>query len=527
MSRSSNGPSNAPYVARLSSSNLEAASSGKGLQSVLRAREERRKALVEQEREERERERREKQERERRRDERRRELERLEREAEEEEELESVMSQDLDDEEERPKRRTRSSTAASKGKNLEPPTPRRSTRASSRTAAKSPSPLPTPKKKSRAKRAQEDEDQTEDVEKDRGSTRQKRPASKSPAPPSEATDRVESRSPPAPPKIVFPPPPAASSNSSNSSQRSSLRPGKSHSSRQHTASSKVFSAREEDLPPIDDDALSKIQMPAMKFPAGFSFGAATSAPTMKKQDEPAVPKKGDEAKAEGSSLLSRISSAPSAPAKQDKPAFSFASATPAASSSIPPLPAISFGNKPATSAPSASKSAEPQADFFAPKSASSGFSFASPSSSAPPASEASAPAPASGGEKPNFFASIVKEKAEETPNIAPLPAFSFGSTSSSAPVIKPTEVVTPEAEKEKKDASPAALPTANPFAAFGKPVSEIIKESQEGNKSGDSKASTSSEKAPEAAKPAFSFGSTAAKAEEVSTPHARNDCFSL
>ncbi|GAA5841459.1 hypothetical protein JCM5353_007276 [Sporobolomyces roseus] len=508
LARSSNGPSAAPYAARQAPSN-SAASSGKGLQSVLRAREERRRALVEQEREERERERKEKEERDRRRDERRRELERLEREADEEDELESVMSQDYDVEEDRPRRRTRSSAAAPKSEKLEPPTPRRSTRASARNA-KSPSPLPTPKKKGKSKRVQQDnEEEMKDAEHEPPSTRQKRAISKSPAPPSEASERMHSGSPPPPPKIVFPPP-AVPSTSANPTQRSSLRPGKSHSSRQHTASSKVFSAREEDLPPIDDDALSKIQMPAMKFPSSFSFGAP--APSKPAESGTSSPPADSEKKEEGSSLLSRLSAAPVP--SSDKPAFSFGTSAPS-TSTIPPLPAISFGAASSKPAPASSlfKSTPPAADLFAPKpsapstSPSSGFSFATPSTSTPAVPKATLPA-SSDGAKPNFFGSIIAEKKEETPKAAPLPSFTFGSTSST-PAIKSTEGAS-ELEKEKKD-----VPASNPFAAFGKPVSEIIKESNEGKTGGEE--SLPVEKKDEVAKPTFSFGaaSTVKPAEKT------------
>ncbi|GAA5870567.1 hypothetical protein JCM16303_001521 [Sporobolomyces ruberrimus] len=510
VARSSNGPSAAPYSARTGSGSFDSTSNGKGLQSVLRAREDRRRALVEQEREDRERERLEKEDRERRRDERRRELERLEREADEEEELESVMSQDFEEEDDRPKRRTRSSTA--KSKNLEPPTPRRSTRTSTR-HVKSPSPAPTPKKKTKSKRTQE-EDAVEDTDMNAASSRQKRTISKSPAPASENNESAKSRSPPPPPKIVFPPP-SNSASSSHPQQRSSLRPGKSHSSRQHTASSKVFSAREEDLPPIDDDALSKIQMPAMKFPTGFSFGAAPAA-DKKSEERQKSTLAGGEGNGEGSSLLSRLSAAPAVKPLTDKTAFSFAPSAPSSSAStIPPLPPISFGvstSKPAAPAPA--KPAEPATDLFAPKPSSAAFSFATPatSTSTPPAPKVAE------GEKPNFFASIVKDKQDEAPKVAPVPSFSFGAPAST-PVVKPTEVVTPGAGK--KDAPPAP-PAANPFAAFGKPVSEIIKDSQEGKKDGDDVEKTS-----ETPKPAFSFGAPAKPAAKSDKPPAAAGLFSF
>ncbi|GAA5924413.1 uncharacterized protein JCM15063_005635 [Sporobolomyces koalae] len=523
LGRASNGSSAAPYLSRNASADADGASSTKGLQSVLRAREERRRALVEQERDERERERREKAERERRREERRRELERLEREAEEEEELESVMSQDYDDDaDERPKRRTRSSTAASKTKHLEPPTPRRSTRASTRNT-KSPSPQPTPKSKAKSKsrRAQqEDEAKESETDMEPPAARRKTSKSKSPAPPAETPDTERSRSPPAAPKIVFPP--AASSASSTTSGRSSMRPGKSHSSRQHTASSKVFSAREEDLPPIDDEALSKIQMPAMKFPANFSFGATTAATSNKSEANGKESTTSSEKKEPSSSLSDRLS----APPASNKPAFSFASSTatiPAASASaIPPLPKISFGEsksegQPAPAVPSF-KPAQVATDLFAPKSTTSSFSFATPSTSTPALPKPVLPASAD-GEKPNFFAAIVGEKKAEVPKIAPLPSFSFGS-SASTPVVKPTEVITPGAEKDKK----VEAPVANPFAAFGKPVSEIIKESAE-SKKGDVEEPPAQEK--EVPKPTFSFGAVAKPVEKTEVAPAAPSPFSL
>lgn len=76
-------------------------------------------------------------------------------------------------------------------------------------------------------------------------------------------------------------------------------------------------------------------------------------------------------------------------------------------------------------------------------------------------------------------------------------------------MLKPTEVVVPPtpAVADKKD-SPAATSAGgagggNPFAAFGKPVAELVKEASEGNKDEDAGKS-------EAPKPAFSFGAPAA-----------------
>ncbi|GAA5949232.1 hypothetical protein JCM21900_000869 [Sporobolomyces salmonicolor] len=535
--RSSNGPAApAPYGARRALSTSEGAETraerpGKGLQSVLRAREERRRALLEQEREERERERLEAEERERRREERRREMEELGM----DEEAESIFSQD---EEERPRRKTRS-MAAGKGKNLEPPTPaRRSTRAA--TKAKSPSPLPTPKRKGKDKQIGEAEEQGDDVRMAAPST--KRAASKSPAPPSEPSKKARAGS-PTPPTITFPPHPVAIGTSS--ARSSSLRPGKSHTSRQHTASSKVFSAREEDLPPIDEDALAKIQMPAMKFPEGFSFGAMPAAAPAKKEE----PKKDDEKKAEEkkepTSLLGRLGSVPSATAAapaSDKLTFSFGSlAAPAALTSAPKpsTPAFSFGAR-ASTTDSVSKPADapslfkptPSSDLFSAKivaatstsAAASAFSFATPSTGT---TAPSLFASTDGGDKPNFFGSILKDKSKEPsppPKTTSPPSFSFGAAT---PVVKPTEVITPEAENGKeKEKEKSATPTQalvsaapvnpNPFAAFGKPVSEIVKEAQqEKTGEGEQKDEAKEEEAKKAETPKalFAFGA-AAKTDE-------------
>ncbi|GAA5984820.1 hypothetical protein JCM11641_002749 [Rhodosporidiobolus odoratus] len=538
---------NTPYAARAPRSSSDAPSTSlaeaapeKGLQAVLRAREARRQALVEQEREERERERMEDQkrekERERRRERRRREMRDLMSDEEDGVEeldvraLEDDMDQDVE-EPPAPRRVTRSAakskangTAASakKGKNLEPPTPRRSTRA----ATKSPSPAPQPPaKKAKGKGRAPPSDTGDDEDMEEPNEKKEKAKSASPPPPPAPKSTV-----PPVPKIAFPAPSSFPAASTTSTGRSSLRPGKSHSSRQHQASSKVFSAREEDLPPVDEEALKA--GPAFAIPSGFSFGApATTAPATAQRDE-------------GSSLLSRLGEKKDE--KKDekkeesaKPAFSFGAPSPAPSSSAPAPPAFSFG-APAAKKDDADKkdTTVAKSDFFAAPPVSSttstasagGFSFATPLTSTPVA--ASKPA-----DKPNFFGAVLADK-KDAPAVAPTPAmpsFTFGTPAADAKkdeTVKPTEVIPPTPSiEDKKDASAPV----NPFAAFGKPVSEIVKDA-----GGEEKEGTEAEKpkftfafgapakkdeekkdtlpAPDAAP--FSFGAPAAKSAESSTPAA-------
>ncbi|KAM0786999.1 hypothetical protein ACM66B_006268 [Microbotryomycetes sp. NB124-2] len=468
---------------------------GRGLESQLQARDERRRMLIELQRQERERERLEDEERDRERAERRRQLreeeERLRRE--EDEEDEDMLSA------------------------IEPePTTRRTTRSMAReqktpkSKTKGKAPASSAKKSTRAsskrKEAVEDPEDKGALSPPRRSTRSTK--SKSPAP-MPARDRSPSPSPPEPsarqqesPAAEAPPvaesKPASTSVPAQVSQRSSMRPGKSHSSRQHQSSSRVFSAREEDLPPVDESDLGKIKLPAISFPANFSFGtpaasavkpvvplavpvpvpvvvkdATTKRKEMDDDDGRIVeldtkdeqpPQKVDR----NASINGLFGHGPKSPNQTDKPAaFSFGAAPPKASEPAPdaPKPTFSFGQP----APATSSS-----NFF----------------SKPPTTTSAAESPSAAvgsGKAPNFFGSILADK-QKSPKAAPpttsAPTFSFGSPA--ATTSKP----------ESKAAAPmAAVSTApNPFAAFGKPVAEIIKESvgQE-QASGD--------------KPALSFGS--------------------
>ncbi|GAA5846494.1 hypothetical protein JCM9279_006713 [Rhodotorula babjevae] len=544
----------------------------KGLQAVFRAREERRRALLEQEREERERERAEDAERERvreqRRRDRRRRMDELAMVSDDGEGDTDVFSaggstrasrserggsdygerDDDDDELRSPRRVTRSaakkpsapasSSARDKGKGkdrlLEPPTPsgsgsRRSTRASSRTStssakaganAKSPSPAPTPRKSSRSARAQErdaQEDDDDDAEmtpapkrtKAKSPARSAPPKSPSPAPP--IPSRESSTAPSQARKISFPAPSSFPSTApSTASGRSSLRPGKSHSSRSHQASSKVFSAKEEDLPPLDDDALSKIQMPAIKFPANFSFGAAAGAPPASTSTAADDKKKDESASASGSSLLSRLGAPPAAEQPKSAPAFSFgASATKPAA---PAVPSFSFHPSSTTSTDKKDDAAKPAAaalgpassDFFAkpspapPKPA---FSFGDAASSSRASSVASdgTVGTATTASKPTFFDSFVKAKEGDAP--PPIPAFSFGAAPAAAKKDDDKASMPGEAASSSSTTGAAKPAVENPFtafgaSAFGTPAAQPVKQAEE-KKGGEDAQATA---------PAFSFG---------------------
>ncbi|GAA5881445.1 hypothetical protein JCM3774_005085 [Rhodotorula dairenensis] len=567
LSRSSTTPAflfaSTPYAARAPKplpSPTAATTTGKpekGLQAVLRAREERRRQLLEQERAERERERLEDEERERerakRRKDRRRRIEEL---MSDDDDARDVFSDDTaadDDRATSPRRVTRSSTRgqpaaqtpaksrSSKGKGkgkdlLEPesdrptPTTRRSTRASSRATSqqpKSPSPVPpTPARKTRAQtrtrteRAEADAEmgppapaarEDEEVEEERPTKRGGAPAlrTKSPSPAAVVEKDMAAI---AAPKISFPAPSSfPASAPSTSTGRSSLRPGKSHTSRQHTTSSRVFSAKEEDLPPIDDAALAKIQLPAFKVPAGFSFGAPPAAPSASTAPSTSgtTPSSADSSvkitpAAPSASLLSRLGSAPPAASSS----ASDATAKPAAFSfGTPPAPAASTPAFSFTAAP-ADKAGDK--DTTAAKPAASDF-FSKPASTTTPSfsfgASTAAAAAADSGSKPNFFGAVIaadKSKtsaasSSEAPKTTPL--FSFGGAPAAAAdaVIKPTEVIPPTPSEA------ALAPTGgNPFAAFGKPVAEIVKEAEASKETGTKAVEPAAKPAP------FNFGAPAA-----------------
>lgn len=528
-SRSASTPSlttASPYGRRPTArTNASHAGERPGLSSQLRARDERRRLAIEREREEREKERLEDEEREAERAERRRRRKEEEEERLREEE-EAMMLDDVEESEEEdpvPRRKTRSMVKSQSMAQVS--TPAKKTRSSAPSSSKktlAPAPSSTTKRSTRSTRSRreptpppvEEEDQEEDEPMSPPRTRSRRSPSKSPAPPSRKVKSptpepptpapVLSPSPPAveqreAPKIVFPPSVTAAASSSAPAQRSSLRPGKSHSSRQHTASSKVFSAREEDLPPVDEAALGKISM-GLSFPAGFTFGNGVGA---EKKDEP---------KKDDGGLLGRLGAAPStstsaesgpasAPAPK-APAFSF---TPASGSTTPQPPSTEAPKPAPFSFSSSSTSTAPAPSLPKSTSASSDF-FSKPSASASSTSLFGASKEGE-KEKPNFFASIVAEKGDSVPKAeVKAPSFSF----------KPA----PVAAEKKDEPSPApAAAAANPFAAFGKPVSEILKESGAGKEEekkapsfGGFGASTST--AP-AAGGIFSFGLK--KDEEVSS----------
>ena len=393
-----------PYTRRANPRGGEARE-GTGLSSVFRAREERRAKREQEDREEREERERERVEAEERR-ERRREIER---EFDEEEERERREGREI--EEDAPRRKTRSmvkEAAKGKGKALAPP----------------PTSTRKAKGKGRAKRATEEEE-------DGRSARDLDMAS----PPSRSTRRSKSPAPPLPAAKAVSPPPLPVVPPKAAPALSSLRPGRSHNSRAHTTSAKVFSAREEDLPPVDESELGKIKLPPMVFPANFSFGPAATTVAKKVELAPS--------KEESNSLTSRLGPAAPTPA----PAFSFdAPSAPAATT-----PSFSFASSAPTPKPAAPALASSTSfDFFSePPTAPTPALFGSPSTT-----------------KPNFFGAVLAEKASApSPPLAVAAPFSFG-----APAVKPLEKVEKKEEEEKEVA-------ANPFAAFGKPIAKIVEES--------------------------------------------------
>lgn len=398
-----------PYTRRANPRGGEARE-GTGLSSVFRAREERRAKREQEDREERE-------ERERERvaaEERRQRRREIEREFDEEEERERREGRQI--EEDAPRRKTRSmvkEAAKGKGKALAPP-------------------LPASTRKSKGKgRARLDTEEEEDSRSTRDQDMESLPSrstrqSKSPAPPPPAAEALS------PPPLPAPAPKATAA-------PSSLRPGRAHNSRAHTTSAKVFSAREEDLPPVDEGELGKIKLPPMVFPANFSFGPAATTTAKKVEVETS--------KVESNGLMSRLGPAPSA-APAPAPAFSFAS--PPAPATTAPAP-FSFAPTPVT-AP-ASKPTAPtlttstSSDFFSkPSTTPTPSLFGTPSTS-----------------KPNFFGAALAEKpsAPSPPPPAAAAPFSFG-----APAVKPLE--------KKEEAAKEVV--ANPFAAFGKPIAKIVEE---------------------------------------------------
>ncbi|KAM0750186.1 hypothetical protein T439DRAFT_380910 [Meredithblackwellia eburnea MCA 4105] len=483
---------------------------GTGISAIFRAREERRQA-------ERERERARRMEEER---------ERFMRQMENDESRDAMEDGGEDEDdiviEEPVRRKTRSMAKAAAA---EPPTP-----AKGKGKGKAAAPKPVAKGKGRGRRATSEIPEAtvdEDVKiasprvKSPAASRVKSPVAKAKSPP--PSKRTKSVSPPPPAPVEIPAPPPVPRVPDSRSTGSSLRPGRSHSSRQHQSSSKVFSAREEDLPPVDEGELDKIKMPM--FPAGFSFGGTSaSAPLAIPSSTPLAPPKplavpappsltlfgGAEKKNDpvvekpAGDLFSRLGPSPSAtPAAPASTPFSFAPSTSSASAAPksifgapPPSSApFSFGDTastPSASTPAASKPALAVPTDTAPS------IFSASSSVAPPAPKSSlgsdffskppsAPAPSLSSSTstapPNFFAAVLENKASTptpplgSPSVTPAPPSIFSGFGAAASTIKPSEVISPPPPAEVKNAT--APVAANPFAAFGKPISQVAEDDGE------------------------------------------------
>ncbi|KDE03580.1 hypothetical protein MVLG_05965 [Microbotryum lychnidis-dioicae p1A1 Lamole] len=427
---------------------------GVGLEAQLRAREERRRAQIEREREEREQERLEDEERERQRVERRRrrrdEEERLKREEEDE-----MLMESIEDEETAPvaRRKTRSMAAKEPKPMTSTPAKPRAGTGKGKAAAASTTPARVTRRSAR-KAASEESMQADDVPMSPPPAASRRRAVKSPSPVKEA-----SPSPPPPEPTPVESAPALSYKPITEAERaantsSSLRPGRSHTSRTHTASSKIFSAREEDLPPVDENELGKIKLPEMKFPANFSFGpiggaASSTASTSTTKATPA-PAPVSAPATSTNSLFGRLAPTSSEPASS-KP-----NAAPTPFPFAPP-PAPKNDNTTAPPAPKTSMAS----DFFSkPPTLPTFSSDTSMTSSTKP---------------PDFFATVsaappTKRNEVDAPPLPTLPSASdfFG-------VNKPAEA------KQAPAPAPSTSNVANPFAALGKPVAVIIGESSAEN----------------------------------------------
>ena len=111
--------------------------------------------------------------------------------------------------------------------------------------------------------------------------RRQLPSSPSPAPEEAAASPMQASSSTRDDPTADPVPPVAANDTMDDARplppsrtSGSMRPGRTHSSRTHAASSRVFSAREEDLPPVAEGDLDKVKLPSLVFPQGFTFGAA-------------------------------------------------------------------------------------------------------------------------------------------------------------------------------------------------------------------------------------------------------------
>ena len=389
-------PSNSPYSRKIKSGGEAStpAREGTGLSSVFRAREDRRRAAEDadrEEREERERERQEDEEREIERERRRRER-RRQREFEQEEEERDAMVVDP------PRRKTRSMVKSETSANL--------------SAKAKATPKGKGKAKSRSKRDVEESDEDTIIEEVVKPKSSKKVAKGSPPPPPPVVEVIP-QSPPLPATL----PPARPTSLAPPSTASSLRPSRSHSSRTHITSSRVFSAREEDLPPVDEGDLGKIKLPPMVFPSTFSFPTASTTASSKSAS-PAV---------ESTSLVSRMSSTP-----------------PTTAALVVPLP---------KSAPLAI----PQSVPLAVSASASADFFSKPVTPIAPIAKVIEVAPTA--KIPSFFGAAL---AVPTPPIVSpaVTPFSFGAQT---PVPSPPAEVVKPAESQP-----------NPFASFGAPIAPAL-----------------------------------------------------
>jgi hypothetical protein len=239
--------------------------------------------------------------------------------------------------------------------------------------------------------------------------------------------------------------PSISREHTPASRGNSMRPGRTHSVRQHAPAARpTFSARideDDELPPTDQEELDKIKLPEFSIPSGFKFGPAASAPATTEPTQAPAPV----TSTEPPSLFSRLGPPP----------------TVQPPSTLPP---------PSTSVAPASAPISP-------------FSFKSPAAAAPIAPASTAPEPSSAVESrtvlttatieagPQPSASRLALPAPPSASISPpselppTPDVKEGAAAPDQPAPA-TSAVTSEPAKEAEAVAASAAPASTASAGF-------------------------------------------------------------
>jgi hypothetical protein len=269
-----------------------------------------------------------------------------------------------------------------------------------------------------------------------------------------------------------------------STRGTSMRPGRTHSSRQHAAAARpTFSARideEDELPPIDNEELNKIKLPEFSIPTGFKFAAtsvestAVVAPAVEAASTPA----------ETPSLLSRLGpeAVPSTSATPKVSAPVFSTAAPTLSFTAPSATPFSFAPKPSTSVASSTVEVSTTPVDVAEKPAANQFALPGPPSASTFFQPKALPPPTPGTEEG-------RTSAEET---AP------ATTVTASEAVATTTSVAPPAPTTSAGFSFLKVSRLCPSYESAPPTDNAIQPSE-------SKAPTIVESKAEAPKPLFSF----------------------